>query len=105
MTVYKSIFILLQIVLKYQKLINNLEKLIELSGLEDNYLAQKIGLKQAAFLLKKQKAKWTISELLILIPIIENKQEADDSDILKMRKIKKGVFVTSAEFEKRMNWK
>ena len=96
---------LLQTVLRYQTLVNSLEKLIELSGLGDDYLAQKIGLRQAAFLLKKQKAKWTIKELLILIPIIENKQDADDISILNMIKNRKGKLLTSAEFEKRMNWK
>ncbi|MBC7511605.1 MAG: hypothetical protein H7320_23095 [Ferruginibacter sp.] len=46
---------LLQIVVKYQMLINNLERLIETGGFLDGYLSRKIGLKPTDFLLKSKR--------------------------------------------------
>ena len=48
---------MLQIVVKYKMLINNLERLIELSGFSDGYLSRKIGLKPTDFFIEKANRK------------------------------------------------
>ncbi len=93
-----------KIVLNYQMLVNNLGQLIEISGFRNDYLSQKIGLKPANFSVKKQKANWTTTEVLKLLSIIKNKEVEDYIDLLKMKEIKKGKFISSDEFEKRMKW-
>ena len=93
-----------RIVLNYQMLVNNMGQLIDISGFRNDYLSQKIGLKPANFSVKKQKGNWTTTEVLKLLSIIKNKEVEDYIDILKMKEIKKGKFVSSAEFEKRMKW-
>ncbi len=94
-----------QIVLNYQMLVNNLGQLIEISGFRNDYLSNKIGLKPANFSVKKQKGNWTTTEVLKLLSIIKNKEVEDYIDVLKMKEIKKGKFISSDEFEKRMKWK
>jgi hypothetical protein len=93
-----------KIVLNYQMLINNMGQLIEISGFRNDYLSQKIGLKPANFSVKKQKGNWTTSEVLKLLSIIENKEVEDYIDALKIKESKKGKFIASDEFEKRMKW-
>lgn len=93
-----------RIVLNYQMLVNNMGQLIDISGFRNDYLSQKIGLKPANFSVKKQKGNWTTTEVLKLLSIIKNKEVEDYIDILKMMEIKKGKFVSSDEFEKRMKW-
>ena len=93
-----------QIVLNYQMLVNNLGQLIEISGFRNDYLSQKIGLKPANFSVKKQKGNWTTDEVLKLLSIIKNKEVEDYIDVLKMKEMKKGKFISSDEFEKRMEW-
>ena len=94
-----------QIVLNYQMLVNNLGQLIEISGFRNDYLSNKIGLKPANFSVKKQKGNWTTTEVLKLLSIIKNKEVEDYIDVLKMKEIKKGKFISSDEFEKGMKWK
>ena len=95
-----------QIVLNYQTLINSLEKLIELSGLGDDYLSHKIGVKPSSFLVKKQMGNWTTTEVLKLLSIIENKEIVDYyMDAIKIRESENGIFISSSEFEKRMKWR
>ncbi len=93
-----------KIVLNYQMLVNNIGQLIEISGFRNDYLSQKIGLKPANFSVKKQKGNWTTDEVLKLLSIIKNKEVEDYIDIVKMKEIKKGKFISSDEFEKRMKW-
>ena len=93
-----------QIVMNYQMLVNNMGQLIEISGFRNDYLSNKIGLKPANFSVKKQKGNWTTTEVLKLLSIIKNKEVEDYIDVLKMKEIKKGKFITSDEFEKRMKW-
>ena len=93
-----------KIVLNYQMLVNNLGQLIEISGFRNDYLSHKIGLKPANFSVKKQKGNWTTTEVLKLLSIIKNKEVEDYIDVLKMKEIKKGKFISSDEFEKRMKW-
>ena len=85
-------------------LVNNMGQLIEISGFRNDFLSQKIGLKPAKFSVKKQKGNWTTDEVLKLLSIIKNKEVEDYIDILKMKEIKKGKFISSDEFEKRMKW-
>lgn len=94
-----------QIVLNYQMLVNNLGQLIEISGFRNDYLSNKIGLKPANFSVKRQKGNWTTTEVLKLLSIIKNKEVEDYIDVLKMKEIKKGKFISSDEFEKGMKWK
>ena len=96
---------LLKIVLNYQRLVNNLDKLIKTSGFSDEYLSQKISLTPSAFSDKRQNADWKPNEVLVLVRLIENKITEDNNDEGKMKGIKREKFISSSEFEKRMNWK
>ena len=93
-----------KIVLNYQMLISHMGQLIEISGFRNDYLSQKVGLKPANFSVKKQKGNWTTNEVLKLLSIIENKEVEDYMDALKIKESKKGKFISSDEFEKRMKW-
>jgi hypothetical protein len=93
-----------KIVLNYQRVVVNLDKLIKISGLSDKYLSQKISLTPTAFSYKKQKADWKPNEVLVLVRLIENKITEDKNDEVKMKGIKRVKFISSSEFEKRMNW-
>ncbi|CAN5227800.1 hypothetical protein BH11BAC5_BH11BAC5_18220 [soil metagenome] len=93
-----------KIVLNYQRVVVNLDKLIKISGLSDEYLSQKISLTPTAFSYKKQKADWKPNEVLVLVRLIENKITEDKNDEVKMKGIKRVKFISSSEFEKRMNW-
>lgn len=96
---------LTKIVENYQLLVNNMGQLIEISGYRNDYLAEKIGLKPANFSVKKQKASWSAEEVLKLLSIIENQEIEDYMDGIKMKENKKGKFISSIEFEKRMGGK
>jgi len=93
------------IVRRYQLLVNNLGQLIEMSGYRNDYLAQKIGLKASNFSIKKQKGNWSAEEVLKILAIIENEEIENFMDEVKMNDQKKGNYITSSEFEKRMGWK
>ena len=93
------------IVHRYQLLVNNLGQLIEMSGYRNDYLAQKIGLKAANFSIKKQKGNWSTDEVLKILAIIENDEIENFMDEVRMNDQKKGSYITSSEFEKRMGWK
>jgi len=88
----------------YRMLVNNMGQLIEISGYRNDYLSQKIGLKPANFSLKKQKGNWSVDEVIKLLAVIENKEVEDYIDTLRMKESKKGTFISSDEFEKRMGW-
>jgi hypothetical protein len=92
-----------QIVLRYQALINSVDKLIEVSGFDIEYLARQLKLKPANFLLKRKKADWTTAQLLALLSLIENSKFQDDIDELIIKQVGNN-FISSEEFEKRMNW-
>ena len=85
-------------------LVNNLGQLIEISGFRNDYLSNKIGLKPANFSVKKKKGNWTTTEVLKLLSIIKSKEVEDYIDIMKMKEIKNGKFISPDEFEKRMKW-
>ena len=93
-----------KIALNYQLLINNMGQLIEISGYRNDYLSQKIGLKPANFSVKKQKGNWSVDEVIKLLSVIENKEVEDYIDGLRIKETKKGTFISSDEFEKRMGW-
>ena len=93
-----------KIALNYQLLINNMGQLIEISGYRNDYLSQKIGLKPANFSVKKQKGNWSVDEVIKLLSVIENKEVEDYIDLLRIKEIKKGSYISSDEFEKIMGW-
>lgn len=92
-----------QIVLRYQALVNSIDKLIEVSGFDIEYLAGQLKLKPANFLLKRKKADWTSAQLLALLSLIENSKSQEYIDELMIKQAGKN-FISSEEFEKRMNW-
>ena len=97
---------LTKIVENYQLIVNNLGKLIDISGYRNDFLSQKIGLKPANFSLKKQKGNWSSEEVMKLITIIENKEIQEYIEDLRMKEsMAKGKFISSNEFEKQMGWK
>ena len=97
---------LTKIVENYQLIVNNLGKLIDISGYRNDFLSQKIGLKPANFSLKKQKGNWSSEEVMKLITIIENKEIQEYIEDLRMKEsMAKGKFISSYEFEKQMGWK
>ncbi|HMO60810.1 MAG TPA: hypothetical protein PKC39_05385 [Ferruginibacter sp.] len=89
----------------YQLLVDNMGRLIDLSGYRNDYLSQKIGLKSANFSVKKQKGTWSVDEVIKLLSIIENPEIENYMDDLRMKRSVKGKFITADAFEKRMGWK
>ena len=93
---------LLKNVHNYQRLISEIILLIEFSGYDDFNLANQMGMKLKTFLNKKQKANWPVEQVLKLVSIIENNLPEDYFDYIKIRESEKGIFISSAAFEKNM---
>jgi hypothetical protein len=96
---------LTSIIKNYQLIVDNMGRLIDISGYRNDYLSQKIGLKPANFSLKKQKGNWSVEELLKLLSIIENEEIQNYMDALRIKEASKGKFVSSEQFEREMGWK
>jgi hypothetical protein len=82
----------------------HVERLIELSALQDEFFAGKMDISFAEFLIKKQKAIWSTQEIERLLKIADNQRTRDYLDEVVMIEKRKGNFVSSEEFERQMGW-
>ncbi|WP_373514507.1 hypothetical protein [Persicitalea sp.] len=79
---------MLEIVENYVALKRQMASLIDLSGYENAFLAEQMGLTSSAFLAKKQNAGWTEEEMQKLLTIIEN-DALEDAFLLELMRAEK----------------
>ena len=97
---------MIEILENYKILKESLGDLIKKSGYRNDYLASKIGMGATYFSIKKKKANWSDVEVEKLIRIINSEEAADYFDTIMIKaKMKKGKYISSDEFEKKMGWK
>ena len=68
---------MLEIVQDYLKLKSDLSLLIKKSGYKTNFIANKIGIQPTTFSVKRQRANWTVNEVIGILKIIENEDTED----------------------------
>ncbi|MES2773576.1 MAG: hypothetical protein V4722_05305 [Bacteroidota bacterium] len=97
---------MIEILENYKLLKDSLGDLIKKSGYRNDYLADKIGMGAAYFSVKKKNASWSDAEVEKLIRIINSEEAANYFDTVMIKaKMKKGKYISSDEFEKKMGWK
>lgn len=97
---------MIEILENYKILKESLSDLIKKSGYRNDYLADKIGMGAAYFSIKKKKANWSDTEVEKLIKIINSNEASDYFDTIMIKaKMKKGKYISSDDFEKKMGWK
>lgn len=86
---------------------SRIEILIELSGYDDNFLAEKTGMNPNLFYAKKGSGNWTEEELEKLLDWVGN-EELEDYLLGKMmdeaQKENDAEYLTSEEFKREMGW-
>jgi uncharacterized protein YjcR len=89
----------------YKNLINNIPKMIDISGYRNDYIAKKLGMKPQSFSVKKQRGNWTIDEVERILSIIDNEDVEDYCLGCMMEAMKDEPTITHEEFKKQMGWK
>ena len=96
---------MLEAVLNYKILLDNLGQLITISGYRNDFIAKKMGIKPTTFSVKKQRVTWTAEEVEKLLSIIENDETEDYYLGLIMKGLESDETLTLAQFKKQVGWK
>ncbi len=96
---------MLEIVENYVALKRQIASLIDLSGYEDDFLAEQMDLAAPLFSAKKQSADWTEEELRRLLTIIENDTLEDAFLLNLMRAEKTATRHPIADLKAEFGWK
>lgn len=91
-----------EIVTNYKFISNNIDKLIEISGYRNEFLAKKMGITASTFSIKKQRKSFTLDEMEILIGLIENDDVEDFVLLQVLRNKKNDEEISNEEFKKIM---
>ncbi len=79
----------IEIVNNYKVLVNNIGRLIEISGYRNDYVARKIGLTPANFAAKKKRASLSTDEIGEILKVIEN-EDVEDYLMLEIMRSREG---------------
>ena len=66
-----------EIINDYNVIVNNIGKLIDVSGYKNEYVAKKIGIQPTNFAMKKSKKSFSNEQIMKIIHVIEN-EDVDD---------------------------
>jgi len=94
-----------EIINKYENLVDNIGKLIEVSGYRNDYIAKKIGLTNVNFSAKKNRKSFSMEEIKQIVAIIDNEDVEDYLMINEMDSRKEDETITHDELYKQMGWK
>ena len=94
-----------EIINKYENLVDNIGKLIEVSGYRNDYIAKKIGLTNVNFSAKKNRKSFSMEEIKQIVAIINNEDVEDYLMINEMDSRKEDETITHDELYKQMGWK
>ena len=92
-------------VLNYQRLLENIDRLIAISGYRNDFVAKKLGIKPSTFSVKKKRASWTPQEVEKLLSVIGNDETEDYYLGLMMKSLEKDETLSLSEFRKQVGWK
>ena len=94
-----------EIINDYNVIVNNIGKLIDVSGYKNEYVAKKIGIQATNFAMKKSKKSFSNEQIMKIIHVIEN-EDVDDFLMLElMRSRKNDENVSLADAKKELGWK
>jgi cystathionine beta-lyase family protein involved in aluminum resistance len=68
---------LTKVIDSYERIVVNIDRLIEVSGYRNDYIASKIGLTKGNFSAKKSRKSFSIDEIKRIVEVIEN-EDVDD---------------------------
>ncbi|TDE16855.1 hypothetical protein [Dyadobacter psychrotolerans] len=94
-----------EIVNNYENLVDNIGKLIEVSGYRNDYIARKIGLTNVNFSAKKNRKSFSLEEIRQIVAIIDSDDVEDYLMINEMDSRKEDETITHDELYKQMGWK
>lgn len=102
---YNQQKMILEITHQYKILLHHIERLIDISGYRNDYIAKKMKLKASNFSAKKHRSSWTVDEVEKLLSIIDNEEVENYFMLQLMRSKKQEETITLKEFKKEMGWK
>ncbi|MBP6387082.1 MAG: hypothetical protein KA313_03935 [Pseudarcicella sp.] len=94
---------MIEIVQDYLKLKSDISILLKKSGFKTSYIAEKLGIPQPTFSVKKQRANWNEAEMLKIVSIIENDDLEDFYFGKMMSDMNETEFVSLSDFKKDNN--
>lgn len=96
---------IVDIVAKYEKLVNEIGHIIEVSGYRNDYIARKIGMTPANFSAKKSRMSFTLAEMKSIVEVIDNEDVADYLMAREMDARKDDETISHDELYREMRWK
>jgi hypothetical protein len=98
---------MLQTIIEYQKIKDNIPTLLDVSGYRNDFVAKKIGMKPTYFSVKKQRGNWTDKDVQNILTVLTQHNEEVENYLMleQMRSIENEETITLAEFKKEMGWK
>ncbi len=94
----------LEIISDYKNLISNINKLIDISGYRNDYIAKKIGLLPQTFSVKKKRKSFTVEEVEKIMGVIDNEDVEEFVMLEVLRSRKNDENLSGEEFKKLMGW-
>ena len=89
----------------YQTLSQQLSFMIDKSGYKNVYIAEKIGMAQSHFSVKKQKGNWNEDEIEKILNIIETEELEDYMIGQIMHKMTQDETISFTKLKAQMGWK
>jgi hypothetical protein len=91
----------------YESILNNIPAIIEKSGLRDGYIAEKIGMRQGNFSVKKQRNSWKFNEVKKIMETVLNPSEDVEDFLLglEMESMADEPSIPISELKSKLNWK
>jgi hypothetical protein len=96
---------ILDIVTNYERLVNEIGQIIEISGYRNDYIAKKIGMTPANFSAKKSRMSFTVAEMKGIVEVIDNEDVADYLMAREMDARKDDETITHDDLYQEMGWK
>ncbi len=95
----------IEIVDRYEVLLNEIGQLIEISGYRNDYIARKIGMTPVNFSAKKNRRSFNLNEIRQIVEVIDNEDVADYLMVKEMDGRQNDETITHDEFYREMGWK
>ena len=96
----------ISIINNYRKLVDEMPKIIELSGYKNEYIARKMEMKPQFFSVKKNRNTFDVEQVEKILSIIFNEDVEDYLMLIEMQNRKNDETLTLAEYKKEIaRWK
>ena len=96
----------ISVINNYKKLVDEIPKIIDLSGYKNEYIARKMEMKPQFFSVKKNRNTFDIKQVEKILSIIFNEDVEDYLMLIEMQNRKNDETLTLAEYKKEIaTWK